>query len=599
MGGGGIQFRRRTCTDPTPDHGGNDCEGARKSSQTCNTHECPIDGGFTEWTAFGDCSKSCAKGTKSRERTCTNPPPQYGGKKCVGPLNNVAPCNTHPCPIDGGYTPFSPWVKCSKSCGGGTQIRTRTCTNPTPKYGGDDCFGLGSPVERRPCETQACARYTKFGPWGECSRSCAGGTQSRSRRCYAPGVSSKVDCSHLGSDTETRECETQPCPVNGNWGKWTPWSGCSKSCGRGTKVKSRVCNNPSPAFGGIGCPGRKVVTNTCNIKPCPVDGKWTAFGPWLSCSKPCGGGVQRKVRECTNPTPKHEGKYCTGAAVATQQCNTHHCAIDGGWTQWGMWRKCSKTCGGDRCPGAPIQAKQCGTIFCPINGNWNAFGAYESCSKSCGGGIQISRRYCDNPVPQYNGKSCGGSASRSKTCNTKPCPIDGAYSKWSAFSPCTFSCGGGMQTRHRECTPPKYGGQPCSVLGGATDTQECNKQLCPVKKYHVMTTCENEKGKLSCKKGNGKIHVLDGMFGRTKRWICGNVDHWDYQCRLPHGNGTAVVTGMCEGKQECEINPTTKIFGDPCRLTFKYSEVMYQCYGGRYPDLADEAEEPFGITFDN
>jgi len=114
-----------------------------------------------------------------------------------------------------------------------------------------------------------------------------------------------------------------------------------------------------------------------------------------------------------------------------------------------------------------------------------------------------------------------------------------------------------------------------------------------------LTACENEKGKMSCKKGGGKIHVLDGMFGRTKRWICGNIDHWDYNCRLPHGNGTTVVTAMCEGKQECEIHPTTRQFGDPCPLTYKYLEVMYQCYGGRYPDLADEEDQPFGINLGN
>jgi len=606
--GGGLTARRRTCTNPAPDHGGNDCEGARKQSKVCNAHECPIHGGFTEWTAFGECTKSCAGGVKTRTRTCTNPPPQYGGKGCTGATSNTAACNTHPCPIDGGYTKFGPWVKCSKSCGGGTQIRTRTCTNPVPKYGGEDCASLGAPLERRECETQPCARYTKFGPWSKCSKSCAGGTQKRTRTCYAPGWKGRVDCSHLGSHFETRECETQPCPVNGGWGKWTPWSGCSKSCGNGQKTKSRVCNKPEPAFGGAGCPGYKIVHATCNINPCPINGGWTAFGPWLSCSKPCGGGVQKKVRECTNPAPKHGGKSCAGADSATQACNTHHCPIDGGWTKWGMWRPCSKTCGGgrtyrlrfcrnpspkyggERCPGAPIQAKQCGTIFCPVDGNWNSFGAYESCSASCGGGTQLSRRYCNNPTPKYNGKSCGGSATRSKKCNTHHCPIDGKYSAWSQFTPCSFSCGGGTQKRHRECTPPRYGGKPCSVLGGPTDVRECNTQLCPVKQYHTAHACQDTVGKLSCKKGNGKIHILDGMFGRTKRWICGNVDWWNYNCRLPHGKGTVQVSEICEGKQECEVQATTKFFGDPCPLTHKYLEVMYQCYGGRYPDLADEEE---------
>ena len=39
-------------------------------------------------------------------------------------------------PVDGGW---SQWGECSKTCGGGTQ--TRTCTNPVPANGGADCQG--------------------------------------------------------------------------------------------------------------------------------------------------------------------------------------------------------------------------------------------------------------------------------------------------------------------------------------------------------------------------------------------------------------------------------------------------------------------------
>jgi len=326
----------------------------------------------------------------------------------------------------------------------------------------------------------------------------------------------------------------------------------------------------------------------------------------MACSKSCGGGIQKKERECTNPTPAYGGKSCAGSLTASQKCNTQPCPIDGGWTAWGLWRKCSRSCGGgrtyrlrtctnpsakyggERCPGAPIQAKQCGTIKCPIDGNWNAFGPYSTCSKSCGSGLAMSKRYCSAPPPQYNGKACPGSDTRSKLCNTHNCPVDGKYTQWSGFTPCTHSCGGGTQRRSRTCIAPKYGGKACSVLGHPTDVRDCNTHLCPVKQYHTAHACQDTTGHLSCKKGNGKIHILDGMFGRTKRWICGNVDFWDYNCRLPHGHGTKIVTDMCEGKQECSVPANAKVFGDPCKLTHKYLEVMYQCYGGRYPDLADE-----------
>ena len=56
--------------------------------------------------------------------------------------------------VDGGYSDFGDWSECSAECGGGTQTRSRTCTNPAPAHGGADCVGDSS--ETRKCNTQAC-----------------------------------------------------------------------------------------------------------------------------------------------------------------------------------------------------------------------------------------------------------------------------------------------------------------------------------------------------------------------------------------------------------------------------------------------------------
>ena len=41
--------------------------------------------------------------------------------------------------------------------------------------------------------------------------------------------------------------------VNGNYGKWSSWSICSKTCGRGLKKRIRECNDPLPSNGGKDC----------------------------------------------------------------------------------------------------------------------------------------------------------------------------------------------------------------------------------------------------------------------------------------------------------------------------------------------------------
>ena len=54
--------------------------------------------------------------------------------------------------INGGWGEWSDWSDCSATCGDGTQSRGRSCDNPTPDNGGDDCTADGSTAS----ETQLC-----------------------------------------------------------------------------------------------------------------------------------------------------------------------------------------------------------------------------------------------------------------------------------------------------------------------------------------------------------------------------------------------------------------------------------------------------------
>lgn len=57
--------------------------------------------------------------------------------------------------IDGGFATWTSWTTCSEStyCLQGSSSRTRSCTNPTPANGGDDCVGLSE--DKRDCPTEA------------------------------------------------------------------------------------------------------------------------------------------------------------------------------------------------------------------------------------------------------------------------------------------------------------------------------------------------------------------------------------------------------------------------------------------------------------
>jgi len=58
-----------------------------------------LDGGWTDWTAWTTCTKTCGNGTQTHTRNCTNPRPSGGGLTCVGFSRETQICNTDPCPI--------------------------------------------------------------------------------------------------------------------------------------------------------------------------------------------------------------------------------------------------------------------------------------------------------------------------------------------------------------------------------------------------------------------------------------------------------------------------------------------------------------------
>ena len=58
--------------------------------------------------------------------------------------------------VHGGYSLWSKWGVCSKSCDGGTKIRSRICTNPPPAHGGRGCNKLGPASQTRECKTYKC-----------------------------------------------------------------------------------------------------------------------------------------------------------------------------------------------------------------------------------------------------------------------------------------------------------------------------------------------------------------------------------------------------------------------------------------------------------
>ncbi|KAG7252728.1 hypothetical protein CRUP_009264 [Coryphaenoides rupestris] len=120
-------------------------------------------------------------------------------------------------------------------------------------------------------------------------------------------------------------CCLPPCPLLS-----PPWTACERVVRLELVLhllrqrhaqRTRECNGPS--YGGSECHGGWLETVDCFLGDCPVDGKWQPWTPWTGCSKTCGGGAQQRQRVCSGPT--FGGQPCPGDEEETRQCNEKRC----------------------------------------------------------------------------------------------------------------------------------------------------------------------------------------------------------------------------------------------------------------------------------
>ncbi|KAK3089633.1 hypothetical protein FSP39_005227 [Pinctada imbricata] len=83
--------------------------------------------------------------------------------------------------------------------------------------------------------------------------------------CHLPATGNSGWC-YLG---ECRPPEYIPEPVDGQWGVWSQWSTCTRTCGGGVESGYRRCDGPKPRHGGKYCVGLRIRYRSCNIKTCP------------------------------------------------------------------------------------------------------------------------------------------------------------------------------------------------------------------------------------------------------------------------------------------------------------------------------------------
>ncbi|CAF2689222.1 unnamed protein product [Rotaria sp. Silwood2] len=281
----------------------------------------------------------------------------------------------------GTWTDFNDWSKCSVTCGEGYQFRKREClsaNDKTKKISSENC--IGKHIEIQLCNITTCPTYGSWSSWTACSTFCGIGIKQRNRSCIPPGSNcgnytseqracGEAHCQRVVGIKETepakysmkgylaiREGDILCIPQNNSVAVRHMADLVCKSIGftRGAQyaVPYPILKN-STCYPGIVCDGTEKNFYDCKydrsqilsgsnnlvavITRCIVDGGFSHWSEWSTCTKSCDTGQSTRSRTCTEPSPSIlepetmsidsslAGMNCTGEYTQVKTCNEQKC----------------------------------------------------------------------------------------------------------------------------------------------------------------------------------------------------------------------------------------------------------------------------------
>ncbi|XP_076880732.1 thrombospondin type-1 domain-containing protein 7B [Brachyhypopomus gauderio] len=414
------------------------------------------------------------------------------GKGCLPTpvLEQWKPCSIRPCLLY--YWDTSPWGPCTpdpnahrngsaqeeaegRTCGTGVQTRQVICR----RVGHGQAESKRCPDSTHPNHIRFCAlkckvdcTVTPFTEWSPCPTSCSPtnattSMQSRHRIVIQRPANGGQECP--ATLFEERECNPRPlCPTY----RWQThsWHHCilvpdsvrqavggpTEACGVGLETRAVTCvgadGAPADLAGCLlwaGAMPRRV--RQCRVV-CRDD---CAFSSWTRFSRCQGCGSWRvRTRSLLGRSKKHH--HCQQEALVEKEacpCFEYQARPHGPWSQC-LLHPLHQHAGY-----APMQRGQHQNQGVTLG--WQA----KAQDKDCGQGRRYRALAClDHQGHLFEPAMCNNSGIEEEVCLV-PCPLDCRLSEWSAWSPCSAPCGGGVKMRSRWLREkPFNGGRPCPKL---------------------------------------------------------------------------------------------------------------------------------------
>ncbi|CAB3406645.1 unnamed protein product [Caenorhabditis bovis] len=398
-------------------------------------------------------------------------------------------------------------TSCNAKCGIGQKRQKAVCV----KLEGDrqttiadiNCDPNAKPAEIVSCYIDCTGRRWTYSEWTTCSETCgSNGKQFRKSYCV-DGNNRRVDESLCGREIKEaveKECNRIPCP------RWVygHWSECSRSCDGGVRMRHAQCLDAADRETYTSRCGTAHTHETCNTHPCT----WWTFGPWSECSATCGEGMQLREANCTDRHGNHlaDARCNKLERIVSKACRKPACPS---W-KLGEWSQCSVSCDDGwssrriACVdenGSEVDLSLCGPVAdrpaihqpcslgaCPF---WK-MSEWGACSVSCGTGQKERTVDCIYRDQIVDASYCGDSRPPStfQTCSLAPC------TSWqpSHWSPCSVSCGSGIQTRTIQCvrgpdrTP--VGAYFCDKNARPREKRVCEKDPCGERRVYAKSQAE-------------------------------------------------------------------------------------------------------------